>query len=244
MSRTTTIDRIQRLDLLTARLKSGDELTVGGLAREFRISLRTLSRDIALLRDQGVTIDADRGRGGGLRLSQRWGVGRLTLTYVEAVDLLVGLAAAEQMSSPLLMGNLGTVRRKLVASFSPAMAERVGGLKARIRVGGPVEPRLLAGAVRPDTQVAAQLHQAFLDMHALSILYIDVDGNRTRRSIQPHYLLLCSPIWYVLAEDALRQEARTFRCDRIISADPLADDRFKLLPISHFDTALKGITTI
>ena len=128
MNRASTIGRLQRLELVTARLKSDDSLVVADLAREFGVSVRTLTRDIQILRDQGLPVDADRGRGGGVRLHWSSGIGRLSLSYAEAVDLLVSLAVAEQMKSPLLMANLGSVRRKLMASFAPSMRRKIKSL--------------------------------------------------------------------------------------------------------------------
>lgn len=244
MDRSSTLDRLHRLEVLTAHLKSGEPLTVRGLAEELSVSVRTLSRDVELLRERGLPIEADRGRGGGLRLSQRWGVGRLALSYAEAIDLLVSLAVAEQMDSPMLMANLKAVRRKLIASFSPEMTSRINGIKTRIRVGKPVAAGLLASMATPNPQVVTHLHQAFLNLNALSIAYRAIDGRSTRRTIHPHYLLLCSPIWYVLAWDELRGDARTFRCDRMLNATPLEGQNFRLLPINYFEAALEGVATI
>ena len=70
-----------------------------------------------------------------MRLDRHWGIGRVNLAYSEAVDLLVSLAVAEQMKSPLFMAHLGPIRRKLMASFSPATKHKVKGLKARILIG-------------------------------------------------------------------------------------------------------------
>jgi predicted DNA-binding transcriptional regulator YafY len=244
MRRASTLGRLQRLELLTAELKSGEALTAGGLADRLGVSLRTLNRDLALLREQGLPVEADRGRGGGLRLSRRWGVGRIALTYGEAVDLLVSLAMAEQMESPLLMAGLAGVRRKLTASFAPEMAARINGLKARIRVGKPAAASVLVQAGVPGPEVAAELNQAFLGQQALSIRYRAVDGRVTEREIEPHYLLLAPPIWYVLAWDGLRRDARTFRCDRIVSAVAREGRRFDLLPMGRFEAALEGIETV
>ena len=74
MKRASTIDRLQRLELITTRLKSHDSLIVADLAREFGVSVRTLTRDIQILRDQGLPVDADRGRGGGVRMHWSWGM--------------------------------------------------------------------------------------------------------------------------------------------------------------------------
>ncbi len=73
MSRATTLGRPQRLDLLASRLKADEAMTVPVLADEFGISARTLFRDLAILRDRGLPVEADRGRGGGVRLHPVWG---------------------------------------------------------------------------------------------------------------------------------------------------------------------------
>ncbi|MEM7070721.1 MAG: HTH domain-containing protein, partial [Pseudomonadota bacterium] len=54
MKRSTTLSRFQRLDLLTARLKTDEALIVRDLAAELGVSGRTLARDIELLRDRGL----------------------------------------------------------------------------------------------------------------------------------------------------------------------------------------------
>src|SRR5690606_13243396 len=124
MRRADTRDRLERLDLLASRLKAEEPMTVAGLAAEFGVSARTLFRDLAILRERGLPVEADRGRGGGVRLHRTWGIGRLTLSYREAVDLLVSLAIAEQLRSPWLIANLAPIRRKLRASFAPALRDR------------------------------------------------------------------------------------------------------------------------
>lgn len=211
---------------------------------EMGVSVRTLSRDIDLLRGQGLPVEADHGRGGGLRLSQRWGVGRLSLTYAEAEDLLVSLAIAEQMESPVMMDNLASVRRKLIASFSPGMAVRIAGLKARIRVGKPAGAALLVQAMAPKPEVVEQINQAFLNLQCASISYRATDGTLTDRVMVPHYLLLSTPIYYVVGRDELRGGARTYRCDRVMSATVLEDRGVKVLPINHFAAVLDSIDTM
>jgi predicted DNA-binding transcriptional regulator YafY len=62
------------------------------------------------------------------------------------------------------------------------------------------------------------LHQAFIDLETLVIRYTREDGATSERRIEPHYLLLKYPVWYVIAQDDLRAEPRTFRCDRIQAA--------------------------
>jgi len=243
MKRTDTLGRLQRLDILKARIKSGDAMTVALIAEEFQVSARTISRDIQILRDQGLPIDADRGRGGGIRLQQNWSVGRINLTYTEAVDLMISLAIAEQMQSSIFMASLKSVRHKLMASFSSSMKQKVKGLKDRIRIGKGVSSMVLATVIQNDKKLVEQLHQAFLMQTTCAIQYSDQAGKLTQRKIQPHYLLLNFPVWYVLVWDELRNDVRTLRCDRIQSLK-LLDEEFRLLPIQEFERCLEGVDAI
>jgi len=243
MKRASTYDRLQRLEILTARVKSENPTTIGDVAKELGVSVRTINRDIQILRNQGLPIDADRGRGGGIRLHHSWGIGRINLNYTEAVDLLVSLAVAEQMNSPLFMAQLTNIRRKLMASFSPSMSHKVKGLKARIQIGESSSSTVLSTYTPAVTHIVRHLHQAFLMQQNIQIAYWSMNDEKTIRTIQPHYLLLCYPVWYVLAWDELREDVRTFRCDRIQKIKTL-EDNFKLLPISRFKQSLDGIDTI
>jgi predicted DNA-binding transcriptional regulator YafY len=243
MKRASTQDRLQRLELLTARVKSENPTTIGDVAKEFGVSIRTINRDIQILRNQGLPIDADRGRGGGVRLHHSWGIGRINLNYAEAVDLLVSLAVAEQMNSPLFMAQLTNIRHKLMASFSPSMSHKVKGLKARIQIGESSSSTVLSTYTPAAAPIVGHLHQAFLMQQSSQITYWSMNDEKTKRVIQPHYLLLCSPVWYVLAWDELRNDVRTFRCDRIQKIN-VRDESFKLLPISRFKASLEGINAI
>jgi predicted DNA-binding transcriptional regulator YafY len=232
-------DRLRRLDLIESRLKADEPLTAQGLAAEFGVSRRTLFRDIALLRERGLPIEAERGRGGGVRLNRAWGIGRLSLSYREAVDLLVSLAIAEQLRSPWLLANLAPVRRKLAASFSPEMRRRIEGLKARILIGRGASAPVIGGFRPPEPRIGAALFRAFLECRVLKIAYRDQAGRQSTREIEPQLLLLNYPVWYVIAWDRARDAVRSFRADRIARAEPGPED-FRLRPAALFHDALEG----
>ncbi len=243
MTRTSDAARLQRLDLLSSRLKSDEPMAIGALATEFGVSRRTLTRDIALLRERGLPVDADRGRGGGVRVASIWGVGRLNLNYREAVDLLVSLAVAEQTHSPILMANLAPIRRKLMASFSANSRGRINQLKARLMIGGAASASVVLSHSVPKARVVEALHEAFLTMQVAQITYSDGVGSKTKRLIEPQYLLLNYPVWYVLAYDRGRQGVRTFRCDRLQAVQPLGLT-FKLKAVEDFRAGLEGADII
>src|SRR5450631_3706798 len=103
----------ERLDQLLGLLASHQHSTGPALAAELGVSLRTLRRDMARLAARGVPIEAERGRGGGVRLPARVGLGRLQLDHREAVDLLLALAIGERIGSPLLLSSLKGLRQKI-----------------------------------------------------------------------------------------------------------------------------------
>lgn len=231
--------RLRRLELLAVQLKQEAHCTIDDLARQHGVSARTIARDLSVMREQGMQIDADRGRGGGVRLDRTWGVGRLNLDYAEAVDLLISIAVAEQMKSPMFLASLGSVRRQLVASFSPEKRSRVNRLASRILIGVTASTYVQAGFNAPPPRVVRALHQAFVDQEVLDIRYQREDGELSERQVEPHYLMLNYPVWYVLAFDHLRGAPRTFRCDRMLDATRTGTS-FRLLPKEEFRSILNA----
>lgn len=226
------------MELLAVQLKQGEHCTVKELARCHQVSERTITRDLLLMREQGMPIDADRGRGGGVRLDRNWGIGRINLAYAEAVDLLISIEVAEKMNSPMFLANLESVKRQLIASFSAEKRKKVERLKSRILIGVTASTYVQASVRGTQKQVVQALHQAFMDQEKLAIKYEKEGGALSERVIEPHYLLLKYPVWYVIAFDHLRDAVRNFRCDRIIDAE-LTGITFALLSQERFQQSLE-----
>jgi predicted DNA-binding transcriptional regulator YafY len=219
--------RLMRLDQLKGLLRERDHVVAAELARELGVSLRTLSRDLVLLRDGGVPVEADRGRGGGLRLERSWSMGRIHLSSEEAIDLLLSMAIAEKLNSPLLLRHLQGLRRKLVASFGETYRDKIRQLRTRILVGNTASGEVLKSYVPPTSAILPIVTEAFFNMRGLEMSYEDAKGKLTGRVIEPHYLYYAAPVWYLLAQDLLRRDVRHFRVDRIRQAKVL-DSRFRL----------------
>ncbi len=227
MGRTKILSRLERLDELTGLLRSGDHYTACALAKELGISSRTLMRDLDVLREKGYPIETDQGRGGGIRLHRHWGIGRLQLNYREVIDLLLSLAVMEKIGSPVFLRNLKAIRNKISLSFPQEQRDRIQSLRKRILIGGLASEDVLEH-VQTTIKVSADLlYEAFFEMKCLNITYEDGKGEKTSRVIEPHYLFLNWPVWYVLAWDHLRADVRCFRLDRISSAK-IEDSAFKL----------------
>ncbi|WP_338864671.1 helix-turn-helix transcriptional regulator [Myxococcus stipitatus] len=214
-----------RLDRVLGLLASRPSWTAPELAEELGVCLRTVRRDLARLEARGVPIESDAGRGGGVRVPPRTGLGRVQLDAHELLDLLLALALAEQLHSPLLLSTVKTLRQKLSASFPPEERARVNGLRRRILVG-PGSRNVAASWMSPAATVLRPIQEAFFEQRALELTYRTNDVS-TVRVVEPHYLLLSWPAWFLLVWDHLRGAVRMLRVDRIESAH-ITDATFRL----------------
>jgi len=229
--------RIQRLEELTTLLQAGEFLTIAQLAESLGVSGRTLSRDLELLRERGLPIEADRGRGGGVQLHRNWRAGKVNLSTQESIDLLISLAVAEKMNSPIFMGNTASIRRKIIASFGADLKTKVQRLGSRIYISSPASGQVLSGFKPSANKDVELIHRAFVEMCSMDIQYQDEQGRKTQRHIEPHYVMLSYPVWYLLAWDNLRDDIRMFRFDRIGSIE--LGSGFKLHHRKEFLTQLE-----
>lgn len=207
--------RAGRLEALKGLLAERDYTTAAELADELGVSVRTVHRDLAFLRDLGLPVDSDRGRGGGLRLKHGWSLGRVHLSESEAIGLLLSLTIAEKVGSPLLLDDVRSIARKIATSFAPAQARRILAVRKRILVGASASAFVLSSYTSPGADIAKPLLDAFANRQVALISYEDQHGQVTEREVELQYLYYNVPVWYALAWDRLRDDVRSFRIDRI-----------------------------
>ncbi|WP_373998040.1 helix-turn-helix transcriptional regulator [Bdellovibrio bacteriovorus] len=228
MAKSSYQSKKDRMDRLLGLLKAEDHCTSLSLAKKLRVSHRTLMRDLEELKASGIPIEADRGRGGGLRLNAQWGLGRLQLNYKESLDLLLSLAIAERFNSPVLLSNVKSLRDKVFQSFPQEHRKKLQLIRKRVHITTYAAESVRVTYDEVPAHVQNSLHEAFFEMRCLKIAYCDEKKNITERLIEPHYLLLSFPIWYIMAWDHLRQDLRAFRVDRIQKASVHAQETFHM----------------
>jgi predicted DNA-binding transcriptional regulator YafY len=203
---------------LLGLLKSYEFWTAAALAHELQVSLRTVRRALARLSGAGVQLDTSAGRGGGVRLAASAGLQGLRLEHREVLNLLLSLAVAESLNSPLLLSGLKGLRQKLGMAFPVEQRRTVSALRTRVLVGTPASGHIAATLQTPAASVPPPLQDAFFMQRCVEIGYVDATGHPSLRWIEPQFLLFNLPVWYVLARDLQKNQGRTFRLDRIVSA--------------------------
>lgn len=212
-------DRADRLDLVARVLGDRPGITAAELARELGLSARTVFRDLERLRERGLPIEADRGRGGGLRLHANWGLGRVLLSRDEALGTLLALAVAERLGFPMFAGDLARARRRIVDAFPAVERRRLAPLRERVFIGPPASPAVRGSYAQPTGAATRRLQSAFVEERVVVATYARQDGTSAARRLEPHALVINWPAWYLLAFDHSRGAPRTFRLDRFASVE-------------------------
>lgn len=227
MSKGSFINKKRRQDEILGCLQSRSYWTAAQLCEHISISQRTLMRDLAELRESGVPIQSERGRGGGISLDGRWGVSRLSLSSQEVIALLLALAVAETLKSPILLDNLSSVRNRMASAFPYEQRRQIEKLRSRILIGDHASPAVLSRYTTPLKSNMSDINLSFMELRKIKIRYESEKQEVTERLIEPQILLLNWPVWYLLSFDELRNDVRLFRTDRITQAN-ITDSRFKV----------------
>ncbi len=208
-------------------LRSREATTVGDLADQMGVSRRTLLRDLASLRERGLPITGEAGPGGGVRLEGDRGLAAVHLSISEVVAIWLG-ARLSQAASDLPWGDAASsALSKLLGSLPAPKARALRALCRRVIVGVPASAQVRKGAGSTPPELLRLFEEAFSGGLGLGFQYIDREDRTTSRRIEPHGLLVQSPVWYVLARDVDKAEPRMFRMDRISRPRILADLQFR-----------------
>ncbi|RAY14143.1 transcriptional regulator [Actinomadura craniellae] len=194
-------------------LQAHPRLTGAELARRLDVDTRTVRRYALRLADLGVPVVAERGRHGGYRLMPGFKLPPLMLTDDEATAVVLGLLAGRRIGLPdaATESALAKVGRVLPA----ALRDRVRALQDTL--GFTLAPR---PGVAPDVTAVLTLAAAAREHRRARIRYRSFQGTETERDLDPHGLVFHSGRWYVTGHDHRSGERRTFRVDRVLSAEP------------------------
>jgi len=168
-------------DRVTDLMSDGQVWTGQLLAQRSGLSLRTVRRAVAGLREAGVAIDTDAGRGGGIRIGARSALPSVRLSHREAIGMLFALAVAESLGLPLLGGGLASLRRRLSSTFAPTERTHVQRLRERILVGRPASEAVRNTWHEPDAGQAQLLQEAFISSRVVQFQYRARDQRLSRR---------------------------------------------------------------
>ena len=202
---------------------------IDDLAYELDVSRRTVLRDLNHLRDRGFDIRGMSGPGGGVHLEATWVLITSHLDTDEVVALILSVAVTRATTWVPFAAGAERALSKIEAALP---TQRVGELQKfmqRVLIGDP-SPNPPLDVRTIDPMLVVTFERAFTSSRLLIFNYIDRQGRRSRREVEPHGLLVRAPLWYVIAWDLQRQAPRLFRADRM-RRPSVSDQNF--LPRPH-----------
>ncbi|MFC6023249.1 helix-turn-helix transcriptional regulator [Plantactinospora solaniradicis] len=221
-------------------LQSHHRLTGPDLAARLDVDERTVRRYANTLVELGIPVLAARGRYGGYRLRPGYKLPPLMLTDDEAVAVVLGLVAAEQLGLGTAAPATGLAQAKIRRVLPTPLADRLDAVQETLGFSLRRRP----DTPRPATATLLALGAATRSRHRVTIGYRSWTGEPSLRDLDPYGLVFHSGRWYVTGHDHLRGEIRTFRLDRIVSVDVgtgtfSAPDGFD--PVGHVTRSLAGV---
>jgi len=200
------VSRAQRLlDLIQVLRRHRHPVSGATLAEATGVSLRTLYRDIELLKAEGAHIDGEAGVGYVLRPG--FMLPPLMFSEEEIEALVLGSRWVHQRADRALADAAANVLAKIGAVLPKDLREMLDDSGLLIAPGNPIA----AG----DAQLP-KIRQAIRTERKIGLSYRDEKGVDSKRTIWPFALGFFEKARVVVAWCELREDFRHFRTDRIV----------------------------
>lgn len=216
--------RLYRLLHILDRVRRGDYPNSRTLSEELGVSVRTLRRDLDLLRDDwGAPLEFDAGRRGFYLTDPHWvppmgGKEEIRLAAGEALALVLALQAFEAVRTHGLEAAFRSLLNKLPHLLPESVTVDLQSLTRHVSFCfEPVrgDPHLLADRLN-------LLREAIEHRRVLAMRYFTATrGEETWRQLEPYHLRYYDGVWYVVGYCRWRKDVRTFAVDRIRQCEVL-----------------------
>ena len=199
--------RISRLIAILTLLQSKRLITAAYLARKFRVTTRTIYRDIKALEQAGVPIVTEEGKG--YSILEGYRIPPVMFTEREALALITGENIVLRQKDASFQKEFANAVSKIKSVLRSDNKLNIEILEQRIFVGKNVDGEITSSSLM-DIQVS------IVKNNTIKIDYITESGKHSTRIIEP-YMLYHNEMdnWIVLAYCRFRKDFRSFRLDRI-----------------------------
>jgi len=207
--------RAERLFQIVQLIRGRRLSTAGFLAARLEVSERTVYRDVAELMAQGVPIDGEAGVG--YRMRAGFDLPPLMFTEDEAKALVAAVRLAQPRLDVALARHADDALSKILAvlpAAARAAAESLAVYAPSIAPDDPTRQRLEVLRVATEAR------------HKLRVVYRDLQGRRSERSVRPLGCFYWGSVWTLAAWCEARCGFRSFRVDRIEELQ-VSEERFR-----------------
>lgn len=199
------MNRLDRLTSILIQLQSKRLTTAREIAARFDVTKRTIYRDIQTLRQAGVPIGEEEGKG--YFLVEGYRLPPVMFTMEEARALVTTSKILNYHAEDSLKQNYEAALLKIKAVLSLNDKDKLEFLNSRIGFQKPWAPKSL---------YLDHIQQSITESEKLKIKYQAREKEQiTERIIHPYAVYFSGAVWSTIAFCELRLEIREFRLDRI-----------------------------
>jgi predicted DNA-binding transcriptional regulator YafY len=203
------MNRIDRLFGILTLLQSKKYVTADKIAAKYKISVRTVYRDIRALEEQGVPVSFEQPHG--YYIVDGFFLPPVSFTSDEANALLLMESIVKAFSDQSIRTHYSSALQKVHAVMRTSQKENLSLLADRIKLQVP--PCLNLG----DYEYLSMIQQAITDAHVLEIGYKNSKDEISKRKLEPIGLVFYALNWHLIGWCHLRKDYRDFRISRISS---------------------------
>jgi predicted DNA-binding transcriptional regulator YafY len=221
------MSRIKRLESLLLSINSKKHFTLKELAVEFKVSTRTIQRDLLSLMDMGLPIISEFGPHGGYRMENDRILPPIGFTEMEASAILFSMQPFEEESFPFQIQSR-SVANKLLQYLPEDAKDRWNDVQKRLFVQNPI-PK--------DGSIAPVILEAAIKQKIMTIHY-QTEGTKKYSNIQPIGIYSENGEWYCPAYSFSLSDFHIFCVADILNAvinyEPMEVKDFSAITIHNW----------
>lgn len=192
--------KINRLLEITIILLNRKSVTARELADRFEVSTRTIYRDLDVLSTAGVPVYTNKGNGGGISLLEDYSLNKTLLSEQESESLVLALKTLQATKYPEI----------------EMVLDKIGGLFKNTDTSDWVDIDLSPWGSQPNEyNKFAEIKRAILKRQVITFCYINSNGERSIRSMEPMRLIFKGQAWYLWGYCRAKSAFRVFRISRM-----------------------------
>lgn len=202
------MNRIDRLFSILTLLQSRKYVPAEKIAAQFKISVRTVYRDIKALCEQGIPVSFEPARG--YFVVREYFLPPVSFTSEEANAFLLMETLVQGFADQSIQQHCTTAMNKIKAVLRHSQKEKLEQLDNNIILQVPE-------GIRPRFDYLAGLQKAISEQLIINMGYRNNGGEVSTRLAEPIGLVFYALNWHLIAWCHKRNDYRDFRISRIMS---------------------------
>ncbi|MDW7691216.1 YafY family protein [Flammeovirgaceae bacterium SG7u.111] len=199
--------RLERLAEIMIQLQSKRLITAKEIAEKYKVSIRTVYRDIRTLENSGMPIVTEEGRGYSLINGYR--LPPVMFTEEEANALITAEQLIIKNKDSSLEEQYRNAVLKIKTVLRSSQKDKMELLSQRVHIRDNEENEKTSSYLMA-------IQSAITAYKLVDLEYLSLQEEKTQRVIEPFALYSTQDNWLLIAFCQMRKEFRTFRLDRIV----------------------------